>query len=326
MTAWSTSPATTAAAGRNVTPPGDAATGLCRHGRSLARTTPTRVYVSATCYKLADYQPYLFRTRDSGRTWQSITGDFPRDEITRVIRADPVQPGLLFVGTETGIFFSLDDGAALEPHARPPPGRRPSTTSRSRTADLVAGTHGRSFWILDDITPLRALADGDAAHAAHRARATRSAPSCTSPPCGACVPAPSTALCFGIGGGITTTDQPDGRKKREFLDVGENPPAGAIVYYWLEEGFEGAVTLTFRDGAGADIISFRSDDEKLAKAKRPSARPGLNRFVWDLKYPGPVSLDPLARQAQDRWSAEPDAQSGPVAVPGEYEVALTAGT
>ncbi|HYZ61273.1 MAG TPA: glycosyl hydrolase [Acetobacteraceae bacterium] len=283
------------------------------------------VYVSATCYKLADYQPYLFRTRDGGFTWESVVGDFPQGEITRVIREDPVQPGLLFVGTETGLFYSPNGGknwARMK-------GKFPVTPVydlKIKGSDLVVGTHGRSFWILDDITPLRALTDGqartrlipprDAIRTKLHFGALRGVRAGT-----------ATAIAFGIGGGIHTTDLPDGRKKREYLDVGENPPQGAIVYYWLEEGFEGPVVLTFRDGSGTEIISFASDDEKLGVAKRPTARPGLNRFVWDLRYPGPEPIDKtLAKLGPKPLASEPEAQPGPVAVPGEYAVELTAGS
>ena len=281
------------------------------------------VYVSATCYKLGDYRPYLFVTRDSGKTWRSVNGDFPTDQITRVIRADTVQAGLLFVGTETGLFFSMDDGE----HWQRAPGRFPVTPVydlKLKGADLVVGTHGRSFWIMDDITPLRALADGASLTRLIAPRATvrtklhfaalRGARAGT-----------ATALSFGIGGAITTIEGPDGRKTREHLDVGENPPQGAIVYYWLAPGVEGPVTLTFRDAGGADIIGFRSDDESLGIAKRPTTKPGLNRFVWDLRYPGPTPIDKELAAKTGALAAEGDNPSGPVAMPGDYEVALSAG-
>ncbi len=305
----------------NVTPPDMPALAyvgcveLCAHH-------PDTVYVSATCYKLADYRPYLFRSTDSGRSWVSIVGDFPADEITRVIRADTDTPGLLFVGTETGIHFSMDDGA----HWQRIPGKFPVCPVydlKLKGADLVVGTHGRSFWIMDDITPLRALANGadgptlipprTAIRTKLHFAALRGTRAGT-----------STALAFGIGGGITTTEHPDGSKTREHLDVGENPPQGALIHYWLPPDHEGPVTITIGDPAGVEIVTFRSDDAAKG-AKRPTVKPGLNRFLWDLKYPGPVAIDKDLAEKTGALASDGDNPAGPVAVPGHYTVALTSG-
>ena len=286
---------------------------------------PDTIYLSATRYKLSDYEPYLFRSTDSGKTWQSINGDFPAGEITRVVRADPVRTGLLFVGTETGIFMSLDDGVSWSRLTCGLP-VVPVYDLKIKGADLVAGTHGRSFWILDDISPLRELADGSTATRLVPPRTTirnrlrfgslRSARRGI-----------SFELAFGLGGGVITTEQPDGRKTREFLDVGENPPNGVIVYYWLGEGETGPVALTFRDGAGKEIVILRSDDTKLGADKRPRAEPGLNRYVWDMQYPPPVRLDTsLVTPRVKPLAPEADPPGGPVAVPGDYSVELAVGS
>jgi hypothetical protein len=116
------------------------------------------IYLAATRYKLADYKPYLFRSTDGGRTFQSINGDFPGSEITRVVRADPARKGLLFVGTETGVYYSLNDGQSWMRMGGGLP-VVPVYDLKIKGTDLVVGTHGRSFWILDDITPLRGLVD-----------------------------------------------------------------------------------------------------------------------------------------------------------------------
>ena len=282
------------------------------------------VYVAATRYKLADYKPYLFRSVDGGRSWQSISNAFPVNEITRVVRADPVRPGLLFVGTETGVFVSLDDGQTW---TRMPGGLPvvPVYDLKIKGADLVAGTHGRSFWILDDISPLRALADGIARTRLFAPRTTIR----TKLHFGALrgVRAPfSFAVASGIGGGIATVERPDGTRVREHLDVGENPPNGTIVYYWLDEHILGPVTLTFSYASGAAIITLRSDDDALPVAHRPGTRLGLNRFVWDMKHPGPVRIDPPWATLKNKPLAnEPEPQSGPTVVPGEYRVELTIG-
>jgi photosystem II stability/assembly factor-like uncharacterized protein len=280
------------------------------------------VYVAATRYKLSDYKPYLFRTRDGGATWRSIVGSLPENEITRVVRADPVQSGLLFVGTETGVFFSVDDGQVW---VRLPGGLPvvPVYDLKIKGSDLVAGTHGRSFWILDDISALRALADGGrgtrllAPRTAVRTRLHFGALRGVSG-------GVSFGITFGIGGGIATVEQPDGTRVREHLDVGENPPNGAIVHYWLNEA--GPVGLTFRDAAGTAVTTFHSDDTALAAASRPGTRIGLNRFVWDMRHAGPARIDAsLVTMKNKPLVSEPDAQPGPVAVPGNYTVELSSG-
>jgi len=286
---------------------------------------PGTIYVSATRYKLADYEPYLFRTTDSGKTWASINGDFPAGEITRVVRADPVRPGLLFAGTETGVFMSFDDGSSWSRLACGLP-VVPVYDLKIKGSDLIAGTHGRSFWILDDISPLRALADGGSA--------TRLIPPRTTirnrlrfGSLRAARRGISFELAFGLGGGIITTEQLDGRKAREFLDVGENPPAGVMVYYWLAEGETGPVTLTFREAGGATVATLRSDDTALGADKRPRAEPGLNRYVWDMQYPPPVRIDTsLVTQRVKPLASDADPQGGPVAVPGDYSVELAVGS
>jgi hypothetical protein len=132
----------------------------------------------------------------------------------------------------------------------------------------------------------------------------------------------------GVGGGIRTFRKLDGSSGREYLDVGENPPNGAIIYYWLDdENVAGPISLAFRDDTGALIARFRSDDLSVPVAKRPSARPGLNRFVWDLKYPGPEALDLSLALPRNPPLAEPaDPPSGPTVVPGRYRVEMSAGS
>ena len=185
--------ATTARAGRDVTPKGMPELAYVGCVEISAHDADT-IYVAATRYKLADYKPYLFKSTDGGRSWKSIKGDLPADEITRVVRADPVATGLLYVGTETGIHFSLDDGASWTRMAGGLP-VVPVYDLKLKDSDLVAATHGRSFWILDDVTALRGLAPRKPAAASRRAcsrRARRSAPSCTGAPAPTCAPASPT--------------------------------------------------------------------------------------------------------------------------------------
>jgi photosystem II stability/assembly factor-like uncharacterized protein len=282
------------------------------------------VYVAATRYKLSDYKPYLYRTTDGGRNWTSINGNFPEGEITRVVRADPVRKGLLFAGTETGVFYTLDDGATWQ---RLPGGLPvvPVYDMKIKHDDLIVGTHGRAFWILDDLTSLRALPAAGSGPTLLPPRKTVRTRLHHGALGGAKAPV-SFQLVFGIGGAIVHQETPEGLKIREHLDIGENPPFGTIVWYWLPEGHSGAVKLTFRDGAGAEIVSYASDDAAVPAAKRPSAKPGLNRYVWDMRYPGPAKMDnSLALPKPKSLVADPDSASGPLAIPGSYTLEMTAG-
>lgn len=308
---------------QNVTPPGMPELAYIGCVEISSHDADT-VYLAATRYKLADYEPYLFRSTDSGRTWQCISTSFPAGEITRVVRADPMQRGLLFVGTESGIYFSLDDGQNWMRMGGGLP-VVPVYDLKLKNADLVAGTHGRSFWILDDITPLRLLADGSSGTRLLPPRSTTRSKLHFGTLAGVRAPY-SFAVSFGVGGGIATMERPDGTRVREYLDVGENPPNGAIVYYWLDDSASGPVTLNFQDASGSEIATFRSDDDSLPMARRPTQRKGLNRFIWDLKCAGPERIDAsLAPPRNKPLANEPDAPSGPTVVPGTYRVALSAG-
>ncbi len=304
----------------NVTPPGmpDLAYIGCVE---LSAHDPDTIYVAATRYKLSDYEPYLFRSTDSGRTWASINGTFPEGEITRVLRADPVRKGLLFVGTETGVFMTLDDGATWTRMTGGIP-VVPVYDLKIKGSDLIAGTHGRSFWLLDDISPLRGLA-GTATTLLPPRPATRSRMHFGA--MGGVRHSVSFGIVFGIGGGIRTHEQPDGSKTREYLDVGENPPYGALIWYHLAADHSGPVSLAIRDAAGNTVASFASDDTKLPIARRPTTKPGLNRFVWDLKHPAPAKLDPALVTLKDKpFTNDNDGPAGPLAMPGTYTVAFTA--
>ena len=292
----------------------------------ISRHDPDTIYLAATRYKLADYRPYLFRSTDGGRHFESINGDFPEGEITRVVRADPVRKGLLFAGSETGAFVSLNDGRNWNRMGGGLP-VVPVYDLKIKDGDLVAATHGRSFWILDDITPLRSAADGRGAVRLFEPRTTvrtklHFGTLRNLRPSGL-----AFGICMGLGGGIRTFRKPDGTTGREYLDVGENPPNGAIIYYWLGDGAAGPVALTIRDASGTEIATFRSDDAALAAAKRPPVRPGLNRYVWDLKYPGPERLDVSLAPPRNKPLAEPsEPLSGPTVVPGRYRVELSVGS
>ncbi|MBN9085561.1 MAG: glycosyl hydrolase [Reyranella sp.] len=286
---------------------------------------PDTVYVAATRYKLADYKPYLFKSTNGGKSWTAINGNLPKDEITRVVRADPVAKGLLFVGTETGIHFSLDHGATWQRMTGLP--NTPVYDLKLKDADLVAATHGRSFWILDDVSALRALSSAKGADGRRTTRLV--APRTTTRTklhwsAGANV---RTGIAygpaFGIDGSTVMVERPDGTRVREHLDVGENPPNGAIVWYWLAQEAKDGVTLTFRDSAGRKIATFSSTEKDAPPARKPDTKAGLNRFVWDMRYPGPSKIDySLAPARPKPLVPDPDNPPGPTVVPGSYGVDL----
>ncbi len=260
-------------------------------------------YVAATRYKLDDIRPYLYKTTDNGATWTLITNGIPDAEFTRVIREDPNRRGLLYAGTETGIYVSTDDGAKWSRIN----GNFPVTPVADlvvKGTDLVVATHGRSFWILDDLTPLHAAAERGTAgnrlfapRPTHRLRIDTpfgwiSLPGFTG--YGKAGPSP---LLYDVA--------PDGSNR--LLTAGDNPPNGVSVHYVLEaDGAE--VTIAFADAEGSHIRSFSGKDVP--------AKAGLNRFVWNLRYPGVESPKAADLKTWDR-------AEGPMIVPGTYQVSLT---
>ncbi len=294
------------------------------------------VYVSATRLKLDDYKPYLFKTTDYGQSWQRIDGSFPtfqgRTQITRVIREDTVTAGLLYVGSETGLYFSLDDGRTWQRMQSNLP-IAPIYDLLVKQSDLVVATHGRAFWILDDLTPLRQAAQ----------LATREAqPAILFPPretsrltLGWSVNmfrGPGKNYMMGLGSAITFTESKGelGEQRRIMLDAGENPPAGVIIYYWLNETPSAPIELTILDKNNQEIKRFKSKPANAPKADaakngKPDdepilpARAGLNRFVWDMRYPAATKV-PGDLTTESLLSA-----TGPRANVGDYVVQLQAG-
>ena len=315
---------------RNVTPPDLPEWSLVTVIEPSAHD-PSTVYMVATRYKLDDYSPYLFKTTDLGQSWKRLDADFPQNEITRMLRADPVREGLLYVGTESGVFVSLDDGGSWQRI----PGNLPVAPVYDmlvKEGDLVVATHGRSFWILDDLSPLRqvdAITDSDEDEArlfTPRKTLRRWLPWTVSGERG---DSRNYALAFGQL--ITFRDEKDetGGHRRRVLDGGENPPHGVIVYYTLPNETDN-VSLTFLDAAGEEIRGYGPKPAAEEMEKEKEAAPsiqyiptnaGLNRFVWSMRYadaeqlPGTrlrkrVSRGPWRRRdlpgAPDRGRGEPD--------------------
>jgi hypothetical protein len=282
---------------------------------------PATAYVAANRYKLDDYRPYAYVTRDYGKTWRSITGNLPNDGgFVRVVREDPVRRDMLYCGTETGLYYSIDGGGRWRPLRVNRPGliadiRKPDGEAKGSLPlvpvtdivvhenDLVVATQGRAFWILDDVSPLRQMTNEIGGEDAHLFK-------------------PSPASLFGgpAGGG---------------RNAGANPPFGAVVYYRLaaEPKDKDEITLEFLDAKGALIRKFSSKGDPseegdaagggeeeggfrrgAAPAKVP-AKAGLNRFAWDLRYP-----DAARFKGVILWGG---GLNGPTVVPGSYQVRLT---
>ncbi len=279
-------------------------------------------YVAATRYKLDDPAPYLYRTTDFGCTWAKIVTGIRAGDFTRAIREDPVRPGLLYAGTETGAYVSWDQGQRW--HALG--GNLPVVPVHDLIVahdDLVLATHGRAFWVLDDVTPLRTWPDRDA-----------STPVYLSPPrptyrrSSGWMPRAEVGqrvyVGSGVGHAIAEVRRDPGASNGKALvplTAGENPPDGAVVTYWLDSDIP--VVLRFEDAGGRLIQEFAStdtEDEQKAKRHRVTTGAGLHRFAWDLRYPDATKLDDSALSPY--WGGS---LRGPVALPGTYRVTLTAG-
>ena len=283
------------------------------------------VYLSGTRYKLHDTKPYLYKTNDFGKTWTKITNGIPNTDFTRVILEDPSRRGLLYAGTETGVYVSFDDGASWQSLRRNLP-VVPVHDLKVKDNELVAGTHGRAFWILDDLALLRQLQE-DVIN--QEVRLFRPAPTYrVAPPMEVSrptAPGKNYHLGLGIRGTFYDKKDPEGETTRVFLDVGKNPPDGVIVSYWLGENqSDKGITLSFTHPDGRLVNRFTS----TPKNEKPSGKEedqeptvpvqsGMNRFVWNKRYSdGPkVPGDKLADKGA----------KGPLVAPGPYQVHLTLG-
>ncbi|MCA1619341.1 MAG: glycosyl hydrolase [Acidobacteria bacterium] len=296
-------------------------------------------YVAATMYKSDDFKPYLYRTGDYGGTWKKIDAGIPDGAFTRVVREDPARRGLLYAGTETGIYVSFDDGERWQAFQLNLP-YVPITdlAVHRREKDLVVATQGRGFWILDDLGALHQLNDAQRAGGGETALLK-----------------PEDAYRMPGGGG--------GGPLPPTATLGANPPGGVVVYYYLKSRPASDMTLEFIDPAGKSVRKFTarpprpqpgpaggvagqpgastapgsaqvtqppeqpgapSGEESTefvgrrggGAAPRVSTEAGLNRFVWDMRYEEATRFPNLIL-----WSGE---TRGPRAVPGVYQVKLTA--
>ncbi len=270
---------------------------------------PGAAYLAATRYKLDDTQPYLYKTTDYGASWTSIVDGIPPDEFTRVIREDPNRRGLLYAGTETGIYVSFDDGGAWQRLAGGLP-VCPIHDLVIKDRDLVVATHGRSFWILDDVSPLHQVCDAiDGGEATLLAVAPKVRLR-TYPGFGGWDDdyGGDTVNYGGVGTSVAAFTQGAAADDVRFLDAGHNPPAGIVLRFWLPEGAK-RVELRISTGAGELVRSFSS----AAEAKL-TATAGLNQFEWNLRYAGATDVEGI----EGAW----ERPEGPLALPGDYRAEL----
>ncbi len=257
-------------------------------------------YVAATMYKFDDFHPYLYKTSDFGKTWTKIDGGIPDRFFTRVVREDPVRKGLLYAGSEYGLFVSFDDGARWEPFQRNLP-VVPITDLTVKDGDLIVATQGRAFWILDDLTPLREY------KVSLRGEALR-------------VFRPRASVRF--PGGPRFDDE-----EAAPSDRGKNPAAGALVYYWLKEKPAEKETLTVELLDGGKVLRTYSSEKKEKQGEEEGARDeradkplepkaGLNRLVWDMRMLRPTLLPKAVIWGDD---------NGPMVAPGTYTVRVKLG-
>ncbi len=274
-------------------------------------------YVAATRYKSHDNKPYLFKTSDYGKTWTTIVNGIPEDDFTRVIREDPQRRGLLFAGTETGIYVSFDDGENWQRLQLNMP-LVPIHDFVIHGSDLVVATHGRSFWILDDISPLRQMVDEVLCKDVHLFKPRDTTRFAGKEGFGhQAIQGKNLKAANGLNVTYKQTTNPDGETEIFFLDAGNNPPDGVIVHYSFKEQPGGEVTLTFLDKEGNEIKSFSSQKDEKKKEKRVKTEAGTNRFVWNMRI-------------ADATLIEGDEVSktfvgGPKVAPGEYQVQLKVG-
>ncbi|MGD2122822.1 MAG: glycosyl hydrolase [Gemmatimonadota bacterium] len=268
-----------------------------------------RAFLAVHRYRMDDYQPMIYRTNDYGDSWEMLTdgsNGIPADHPVRVVREDPDRRGLLYAGTQFGLFVSFDDGEHWQSFQQNLPVAQVADME-VKEQDLVVATHGRSIWIMDDLTPLHQLAAGGTQGAAGESSRISNATSRTGEISDA------TAILYRPG--LTYRLQRAGRGGDRAM---ENPPNGAVIRYYLAEEPEEdvEVTLTFLDGSGNEVRSFSREPAMEDDPELP-AEAGMNEFAWDLTYP-PLEV-PEGKMNYMGYIG------GPVVVPGNYQVRLTVG-
>lgn len=276
---------------------------------------PGTAYIAAHIYKLDDYSPYLFKTSNYGKTWKKISNGIPETEFTRVIRQDPSRPEILYAGTELGIYVSLDDGETWKSFRQNLP-ITPIHDMVVKEDNLVAATHGRSFWILDNLDLLHQMTEeifNEEVHLfrpkdSYRPEPIRMGRS----------PAPGRNY-IQLGNSSVATfreiKDSEGNSQNIFLDAGQNPVSGIVVNYYLKTKSKTNITLKLMDTKQNVIKMYESNTE--SEISKLNTNPGMNFVVWNTRYNG-------AAKVNGDVTTE-DKLEGPKAIPGKYYARLDAG-
>ncbi len=277
-------------------------------------------YAAVNRFRLDDLRPHIYRTHDGGATWTETTRGIPTNEVVNVVREDPQTRGLLFAGTERAVYVSFNDGDDWQSLRL----NMPATSIRDLVIhddDIVVGTHGRSFWILDDMSILRQLSPANAKLPGYKAKPDSVVLHLF---------APRPTYRFRRDKNTDTPLPPE-------EPVGKNPPDGAILYYYLGPRARGPVTLEITDSAGNLVRRFSSADPPDSISRdlnvptywvRPpqnlSAAPGSHRFIWNLHYQPPAGVN-FGYPISAIYGDTPKDPLGPAVLPGRYTAKLTVG-
>jgi len=257
---------------------------------------PGTVYIAVAGYKMNDFKPHIYKMTQHGKRWRKIDSDLPTDNFVRVVRADPEREGLLYAGTEGGLFVSFDDGDHWQSLDMNFP-TVPITDLRVRQGTLIAATQGRGFWALDELTVIRQLDDA-----------------LSDKPLHVFAPKPTSLMRWGSGSSA---------------DEGANPPSGVVISYAITDAVAGPLSIRITDAQGNLVRRYSSEADDFDRCvtgnmtprlaytmNYPTVKPGLNQWVWDMRREGLTCIDDIRLFA---------GFSGATVTPGQYSVSVSLG-